>query len=46
MKTLRQRRYDLVIDFHGLFKSSIIVFLSRGKENWAIIVAGIKRLIP
>ena len=33
MKTLRQRRYDLVIDFHGLFKSSIIVFLSRGKRK-------------
>jgi heptosyltransferase-1 len=31
IKTLRQRPYDLVIDFHGLFKSSIIVFLSDGK---------------
>jgi 3-deoxy-D-manno-octulosonic-acid transferase/heptosyltransferase-1 len=30
---LRQRPYDLVIDFHGLFKSSIIVFLSRGKRK-------------
>jgi 3-deoxy-D-manno-octulosonic-acid transferase/heptosyltransferase-1 len=26
---VRDRRYDLVIDFHGLFKSAIIVFLSR-----------------
>ncbi len=33
MKTLRQRRYDLVIDFHGLFKSSMIVFLSGGKRK-------------
>jgi 3-deoxy-D-manno-octulosonic-acid transferase/heptosyltransferase-1 len=33
MKNLRQRRYDLVIDFHGLFKSSVIVFLSRGKRK-------------
>jgi lipopolysaccharide heptosyltransferase II len=33
IKTLRQRDYDLVIDFHGLFKSSIIVFFSRGKRK-------------
>lgn len=33
IKKLRQRRYDLVIDFHGLFKSSVIVFLSRGKRK-------------
>jgi len=33
IKNLRQRPYDLVIDFHGLFKSSIIVFLSRGKRR-------------
>ena len=33
LKNLRQRPYDLVIDFHGLFKSSIIVFLSRGKRK-------------
>lgn len=33
LKTLRQRPYDLVIDFHGLFKSSMIVFLSRGKRK-------------
>jgi len=30
---LRRRRYDLVIDFHGLFKSSVIVFLSGGKRK-------------
>ena len=30
---LHSRRYDLVIDFHGLFKSSIIVCLSRGKRK-------------
>ena len=33
IKKLRQRRYDLVIDFHGLFKSSIIVLLSLGKRK-------------
>lgn len=33
IKQLRSRRYDLVIDFHGLFKSSIIVFLSGGKRK-------------
>jgi heptosyltransferase-1 len=33
VKILRQRHYDLVIDFHGLFKSSMIVFLSRGKRK-------------
>ena len=33
IKTLRQRRYDLVIDFHGLFKSSIIVILSGAKRK-------------
>ncbi len=33
IKELRRRRYDLVIDFHGLFKSSIIVLLSKGKRK-------------
>ena len=33
IKKLRQRHYDLVIDFHGLFKSSILVFLSRSKRK-------------
>ena len=30
---LRSRQYDLVIDFHGLFKSSMIVFFSQGKRK-------------
>ena len=30
---LRDRRYDLVIDFHGLLKSSIVVFFSRSKRK-------------
>ncbi len=30
---LRDRAYDLVVDFHGLFKSSILVFLSRGRRK-------------
>jgi heptosyltransferase I len=33
LKDLRQRHYDLVIDFHGLFKSAMIVYLSRGKRK-------------
>ena len=33
IRNLRQRPYDLVIDFHGLFKSSVIVFLSGGKRK-------------
>ena len=33
VKTLRDRKYDLVIDFHGLFKSSVIVLLSGGKRK-------------
>ena len=38
IKNLRQRPYDLVIDFHGLFKSSIIVFLQpRKKKTRAMI---------
>ncbi|MBW2600010.1 MAG: glycosyltransferase family 9 protein [Deltaproteobacteria bacterium] len=33
IKTLRDRKYDLVIDFHGLFKSSMIVLLGGGKRK-------------
>lgn len=33
IKDLRRRPYDLVIDFHGLFKSAVIVYLSRGKRR-------------
>lgn len=33
LRELRNQRYDLVIDFHGLFKSAILVFLSRGKRK-------------
>ena len=33
IETLRDRRYDLVIDFHGLLKSSVMVFLSGGKRK-------------
>ncbi len=33
IRNLRKRSYDLVIDFHGLFKSSLIVFLSKGKRK-------------
>ena len=30
VNTLRDRPYDLVIDFHGLFKSAVLVWLSGG----------------
>jgi len=33
VKALRDRRYDLVIDFHGLLKSSVIVLLSGGTRK-------------
>jgi 3-deoxy-D-manno-octulosonic-acid transferase/heptosyltransferase-1 len=33
LKELRVRKYDLVVDFHGLFKSGIMVFLSGGKRR-------------
>jgi len=33
LRDLRDRDYDLVIDFHGLFKSAILVFLSRGRRK-------------
>ncbi len=33
IKLLRDRRYDIVIDFMGLFKSSLIVLLSGGKRK-------------
>ncbi|MGA1795411.1 MAG: lipopolysaccharide heptosyltransferase I [bacterium] len=31
--TLRQREYDMVIDFQGLFRSGLIVGMSRGKRK-------------
>jgi len=33
LRELRDRPYDLVIDFHGLFKSAVIVLLSGGKRK-------------
>ncbi len=33
IKELRSRRYDLVIDFHGLLKSSLIVFLASAERK-------------
>jgi heptosyltransferase-1 len=33
IRELRMRPYDLVIDFHGLLKSSLIVLLSGGKRK-------------
>lgn len=33
LKELRERKYDLIIDFHGLLKSALIVFLAGGKRK-------------
>lgn len=33
LKELRSRRFDLVIDFHGLFKSAMVVLASGGKRK-------------
>jgi len=33
LKALKDRPYDLVIDFHGLFKSALIVLLSGGRRK-------------
>ena len=33
LKALRSRRYDLVIDFHGLLKSAVIVAASGGRRR-------------
>lgn len=33
VSALQNRSYDLVIDFHGLLKSSVVVFLSKGKRK-------------
>ncbi|MBN2569136.1 MAG: glycosyltransferase family 9 protein, partial [Deltaproteobacteria bacterium] len=33
IKTLRDRRYDLAIDFHGLFKSAFIISVSRARRK-------------
>ncbi|MDI9569407.1 MAG: lipopolysaccharide heptosyltransferase II [Pseudomonadota bacterium] len=30
LRELRSRRYDLVVDFHGLFKSAVLTGMSRG----------------
>ncbi len=33
MKTIRQKNFDMAVDFHGLFKSGIISFLSGASER-------------
>lgn len=33
LRELRSRRYDIVIDFHGLLKSAVIVLLSGGRRK-------------
>lgn len=33
LRDLRARDYDLVIDFHGLFKSAMLVYLCRGERK-------------
>jgi len=33
LRDLRDRNYDIIIDFHGLFKSAVLAFLARGKRK-------------
>ncbi len=33
VKTLRDTRYDIIIDFHALLKSGLLVFLAKGKRK-------------
>jgi 3-deoxy-D-manno-octulosonic-acid transferase/heptosyltransferase-1 len=33
LRTLRDHPYEIVIDFHGLLKSAILVYLSRGRRK-------------
>ncbi|PIP37720.1 MAG: lipopolysaccharide heptosyltransferase I [Desulfobacterales bacterium CG23_combo_of_CG06-09_8_20_14_all_52_9] len=33
LKNLRDTRYDMILDFHGLLKSSLLIFLARGKRK-------------
>jgi 3-deoxy-D-manno-octulosonic-acid transferase/heptosyltransferase-1 len=33
VRRIRSHRYDLVIDFHGLLKSAVVVFLSGGRRK-------------
>ena len=33
LKELRDTEYDIIIDFHGLFKSGVMVMLARGKRK-------------
>lgn len=36
LKELRKKRYDIVVDLQGLFKSGILAFLVRGKRKIAL----------
>ncbi len=33
IRSLRDTRYDLILDFHGLLKSSLLILLARGKRK-------------
>ena len=33
LRDLRDRKFDIIIDFHGLFKSAVLAFLARGKRK-------------
>ena len=33
LQELRERDYEVIIDFHGLFKSAVLVFLTRGRRK-------------
>lgn len=33
VRALRDRKYDLIIDFHGLFKSAVLAFMAKGNRK-------------
>jgi len=36
LKELREKKYDIVVDLQGLFKSGVLTFLARGKRKIAL----------
>jgi heptosyltransferase I len=37
ISALRQERYDVVLDIHGVYKSAIIAFLARGRRRYGYL---------
>jgi ADP-heptose:LPS heptosyltransferase len=40
VREIRSRRFDLVIDFHGLSETNLLTWLSRGRQRIALRLAG------